>query len=182
MLDFGCRARSTTRCATCWRRSWLRATVRVRNPALSDDTAVLVRSIRALGGQVARERMAMRAGWRASPAAAGGPASHSGGVIQAGNAGAVLRFLLGIGALLPEVRFETDHPGSLGRRPNADLLAALNHLGSPLECARARRIAADHPAWRTARWRRGQRLRRAQLAVRQRAALPRAAACPTGWT
>ena len=41
----------------------------------------------------------------------------------------MLRLLLGIGALLPEVRFETDHPGSLGRRPNADLLAALASLG-----------------------------------------------------
>jgi 3-phosphoshikimate 1-carboxyvinyltransferase len=45
----------------------------------------------------------------------------------------VLRFLLGIGALLPEVRFETDHPGSLGRRPNADLLAALQSLGMTTE-------------------------------------------------
>jgi 3-phosphoshikimate 1-carboxyvinyltransferase len=41
----------------------------------------------------------------------------------------VSRFLLGICALLPEVRFETDHPDSLGTRPNADLLAALAQLG-----------------------------------------------------
>jgi 3-phosphoshikimate 1-carboxyvinyltransferase len=51
------------------------------------------------------------------------------GVLRVGNAGAALRLLLGIGALLPEVRFETDHPGSLGRRPNADLLDALRSLG-----------------------------------------------------
>ncbi len=63
----------------------------------------------------------------------GRPSVPPGGVIQAGNAGAVLRFLLGIGALLPEVRFETDHPGSLGRRPNADLLAALESLGIAVE-------------------------------------------------
>ncbi len=46
-----------------------------------------------------------------------------------GNAGAVLRLLLGLGALLPHVTFETDHPDSLGRRPNADLLDALRSLG-----------------------------------------------------
>jgi len=102
---------------------------RVRNPALSDDTAVLVRAIRALGEQVAWERDGDD-GWSARITGCGGrPSVPPGGVIQAGNAGAVLRFLLGIGALLPEVRFETDHPGSLGRRPNADLLTALESLG-----------------------------------------------------
>src|SRR5262249_49806827 len=102
---------------------------RVRNPALSDDTAALVWAIRTLGGQVAWERDG-EDGWRARGIGAGGRASvPPDGVIQAGNAGAVLRFLLGVGALLPEVRFETDHPGSLGRRPNADLLAALASLG-----------------------------------------------------
>jgi 3-phosphoshikimate 1-carboxyvinyltransferase len=102
---------------------------RVRNPALSDDTAVLVRAIRALGGHVSWERDGDD-GWSARVTGCGGrPSVPPGGVIQAGNAGAVLRFLLGIGALLPEVRFETDHPGSLGRRPNADLLSALASLG-----------------------------------------------------
>jgi 3-phosphoshikimate 1-carboxyvinyltransferase len=102
---------------------------RVRNPALSDDTTVLVHAIRALGGQVAWERDGDES-WIARVTGCGGqPGAPPGGVIQTGNAGAVLRFLLGIGALLPEVRFETDHPGSLGRRPNVDLLAALASLG-----------------------------------------------------
>jgi 3-phosphoshikimate 1-carboxyvinyltransferase len=106
---------------------------RVRNPALSDDTATLVRAIRALGGRVEWEREGAES-WAARVTGCGGrPGDPSGGVIQAGNAGAVLRFLLGIGALLPEVRFETDHPGSLGRRPNADLLAALTSLGITTE-------------------------------------------------
>jgi 3-phosphoshikimate 1-carboxyvinyltransferase len=106
---------------------------RVRNTALSDDTAVLVRAIRALGGQVAWEGDG-DGSWTARATGCGGrPGAPPGGVIQAGNAGAVLRFLLGIGALLPEVRFETDHPGSLGRRPNADLLAALESLGIATE-------------------------------------------------
>ena len=50
-----------------------------------------------------------------------------------GNAGAVLRLLLGLGALLPEVTYTTDHPDSLGRRPNADLLTALASLGIHVE-------------------------------------------------
>jgi 3-phosphoshikimate 1-carboxyvinyltransferase len=105
----------------------------VRNPALSDDTAVLVRAIRALGGRVTWARDSDQ-GWAARVTGCGGrPSVPRGGVIQAGNAGAVLRFLLGIGALLPEVRFETDHPGSLGRRPNADLLTALASLGVETE-------------------------------------------------
>jgi 3-phosphoshikimate 1-carboxyvinyltransferase len=102
---------------------------RVRNPALSDDTAVLMRAIRALGGQVTWEHNGHDS-WAARVTGCGGrPGVPPSGVIQAGNAGAVLRFLLGIGALLPEVRFETDHSGSLGRRPNADLLTALESLG-----------------------------------------------------
>jgi 3-phosphoshikimate 1-carboxyvinyltransferase len=106
---------------------------RVRNPALSDDTAVLVRAIRALGGQVVWERDGAE-DWSARITGCGGrPGAPPGGVIQAGNAGAVLRFLLGIGALLPDIRFETDHPGSLGRRPNADLLAALESIGMRTE-------------------------------------------------
>jgi 3-phosphoshikimate 1-carboxyvinyltransferase len=106
---------------------------RVRNPALSDDTAVLVQAIRALGGHVTWERDGDE-GWAARVTGCGGrPGVPPGGVIQAGNAGAVLRFLIGIGALLPEIRFETDHPGSLGHRPNADLLTALESLGIAVE-------------------------------------------------
>ncbi len=53
--------------------------------------------------------------------------------INVGNAGAVLRLLLGVGALLPEVTFTTDHPQSLGKRPNRELLEALNTLGAVCE-------------------------------------------------
>ena len=58
------------------------------------------------------------------------PPQHT---LAVGNAGAVLRLLLGIGALLPEITLVTDHPDSLGRRPNADLLAALTQLGVQVE-------------------------------------------------
>jgi 3-phosphoshikimate 1-carboxyvinyltransferase len=50
-----------------------------------------------------------------------------------GNAGAVTRLLLGVCAYVPEVRFETNHPESLGKRPNADLLDALRELGLSVE-------------------------------------------------
>jgi len=105
----------------------------VRNPALSDDTAVLVRAIRALGATARWERLEPD-GWQLRVRGTGGRLRvPPGGVIQAGNAGAVLRLLLGLGALLPEVRFETGHPDSLGRRPNADLLDALRSLGVTIE-------------------------------------------------
>lgn len=102
-------------------------------PALSDDTAVLVRAMRALGAEARWERGGDGA-WALRVAGCGGrPARPVDGVIQAGNAGAALRLLLGIGVLLPEVRFETDHPDSLGMRPNADLLSALRALGLTVE-------------------------------------------------
>jgi 3-phosphoshikimate 1-carboxyvinyltransferase len=110
----------------------------VHFPALSDDTAVLVGALRALGAAAEWERDRGDAGDRADwslrvRGTSGRLQTPRGGVIQAGNAGAVLRLLLGIGALLPEVRFETDHPDSLGRRPNAELLAALRSLGIQTE-------------------------------------------------
>src|SRR5579859_1210377 len=94
---------------------------RVRHPARSDDTEVLLAAIRMLGADAA---------WTAPPpdepdsaeaalwvrGCAGQPRLPAGGVLSVGNAGAVLRLLLGIGALLPEVRFETPYPDSLGRR------------------------------------------------------------------
>jgi 3-phosphoshikimate 1-carboxyvinyltransferase len=105
----------------------------VHAPALSDDTAVLVRAMRALGATATWEHDGAD-GWALRVrGCAGRPSRPADGVIQAGNAGAALRLLLGIGALLPEMRFETDHPNSLGRRPNADLLDALRALGSEAE-------------------------------------------------
>lgn len=105
----------------------------VRHPALSDDTAALVRTLRALGATAEWERDGENAWTLRVRGVAGRPTVPPGGVLQVGNAGAVLRLLLGIGALLPAVRFETDHPESLGRRPNADLLDALRALGVSVE-------------------------------------------------
>src|SRR5262249_42752305 len=109
----------------------------VRNPALSDDTLVLTRALRGLGARVewaeslAPDGMAQHA---LVIAGTGGRLQvPSSGVVEVGNAGAVLGLLLGLGALLPEIRFETDHPASLGRRPNAELLHALQALGIQVE-------------------------------------------------
>ncbi len=104
----------------------------MRFPARSEDTAVLVAALRALGARVRWERE--EADWRLRVAGTGGRLqAPPDGVLRMGNAGAVLRLLLGIGALLPELRLTTDHPDSLGRRPNADLLAALESLGIQVE-------------------------------------------------
>jgi 3-phosphoshikimate 1-carboxyvinyltransferase len=103
----------------------------VRDPARSDDTAVLVEAARALGARVEWERSdAAGERWQLRIAGcAGEPQAPPGGVLSLGNAGAVLRLLLGVGALLPAIRFVTPYPASLGERPNADLLAALRQLG-----------------------------------------------------
>ena len=104
----------------------------VRNPARSDDTLVLVQALRALGAAVSEERD--EGDWTLRIIGTAGhlsaPPQHT---LAVGNAGAVLRLLLGIGALLPEITLVTDHPDSLGRRPNADLLAALAQLGVRVE-------------------------------------------------
>ena len=107
----------------------------VRNPARSDDTRVLLHALRALGADVAEEGTDGPDGdWTLRITGTGGRVRQPpGNTLAVGNAGAVLRMLLGIGALLPEITFTTDHPQSLGRRPNADLLAALAQLGIQVE-------------------------------------------------
>lgn len=55
---------------------------------------------------------------------------ESGVTLNPGNAGAVARFLMAAAALTAETRFVTDHPESLGKRPQADLLSALERLGA----------------------------------------------------
>ena len=107
----------------------------VRNPAQSDDTDVLLAVLRALGAEVVEETSPVDSDfWTLCITGTGGrlrtPPDRT---LAVGNAGAVLRLLLGMGALLPEITFVTDHPGSLGRRPNADLLAALAQLGLSAE-------------------------------------------------
>lgn len=104
----------------------------VRAPAISDDTEVLLRACALLGADTGRF---LGQGWNIAIRGTNGILRlppHA--VIDVGNAGAVLRLLLGICAVLPgPVTFVTPYPESLGRRPNADLLQALSQLGVSVE-------------------------------------------------
>src|SRR6266849_2715659 len=103
---------------------------RVVLPARSDDTDALFRGRLSLGAQLSwedeQQRVLRVRGVRL-------PRSNGPVTINVGNAGAVLRLLLGLGALLPEVTFVTDYPQSLGKRPNRELLEALTSLGAVCE-------------------------------------------------
>lgn len=107
---------------------------RIYYPAQSADTDVLLRACTQLGATI---QIAYSSNDRPVLSIQG-----AGGMLQAlphtildvGNAGAVLRLLLGISALSPEtITFTTPYPESLGRRPNGDLLHALNALGAEVE-------------------------------------------------
>ena len=53
--------------------------------------------------------------------------------LNVGNAGAVLRFLMAVAALCPEVTFVNAYPDSLGKRPHDDLIDSLHQLGVEVE-------------------------------------------------
>lgn len=53
--------------------------------------------------------------------------------LNVGNAGAVLRFLMAVAALSPEVTFVNTYPDSLGKRPHDDLIVSLEQLGVEVE-------------------------------------------------
>jgi 3-phosphoshikimate 1-carboxyvinyltransferase len=108
----------------------------VKYPAVSDDTDVLLRACRALGAQI--DEQGQEDGRPILRVKGTGGALHTppGSELSVGNAGAVARLLLGICALSPEaITLTTPYPESLGRRPNADLLAALAQLGVETQSA-----------------------------------------------
>ncbi len=107
----------------------------IHHPARSEDADALVRCLRLLGAGIREEvdddgRHLRVRGFGTRPA--------SPGVLDVGNAGAVSRLLMGVGAMLPEVRFETSFADSLGRRPHDELFAALDQLGARVESAGGR--------------------------------------------
>jgi len=105
----------------------------VHNCATSADAAALKKCLRQLGA-VVRDEAGTGGGVDVKINGVDGrPDLEAGDVINPGNAGAVLRFLIAVGALLPEVTFDTDHKESLGKRPNGDLLEALKQLGCSVE-------------------------------------------------
>jgi len=113
----------------------------IHNVATSEDAAALQRCLCRLGATIELRRRSSEEG---DPHLAGqvdavvkGTSGRfvlqDDGPLNPGNAGAVLRFLLAVCALLPRVTFVTDRPESLGRRPNGDLLEALEQLGCRCE-------------------------------------------------
>ena len=100
---------------------------RIHYPAKSADSDALIRCLVALGATIDEE--VDHEGGRHLRVVGFGRNPQNPGTLNAGNAGAVTRFLMGIAALLSEVRFETDFDHSLGQRPHDDLLLALEQLG-----------------------------------------------------
>ncbi len=95
----------------------------VRNPSNNDDARALIECCCALGAKITeRDNALIIKGFGKHPEIPPEP-------LNPHNAGAVLRFLVGIGALLPAIGFVTDFPDSLGTRPNQPLLDALAQLG-----------------------------------------------------
>lgn len=93
-------------------------------PAESEDSEAMQRCLTALGAQLTTEGESLRVrGFGRHPS--------SPGVLNPGNAGAVLRFLIAVcAATLPQVTFVTEYADSLGKRPQGDLLDALAQLGA----------------------------------------------------
>ncbi len=105
---------------------------RVVFPAQSDDSDALFGGCLALGARLSWDDEQKHV---LHVYGVGRPHAAAAQTIHVGNAGAVLRLLLGVGALLPDVTFVTDHPQSLGRRPNRELIEALMALGVSCEAS-----------------------------------------------
>lgn len=105
----------------------------IGNCANSDDARSMIRCLKGMGAEVAVEEIEVNSTSVGDNLRIKGfgsaPKLQSGTELNVGNAGAVLRVLLGVGSLLPEVTFVTNHPESLGKRPNGDLLDSLTQLG-----------------------------------------------------
>jgi 3-phosphoshikimate 1-carboxyvinyltransferase len=96
----------------------------IHHPAESEDSEAMQRCLVDLGAVLTRDgdRLKVR-GFGRHPL---GP-----GTLNPGNAGAVLRFLIAVcAATVPQVTFVTSYSDSLGKRPQGDLLEALQQLGA----------------------------------------------------
>lgn len=100
----------------------------VQYPATSQDADALLRCLGDLGATITEEidaegdRHLHVRGFGAHPVAAA--------PLNVGNAGAVARLLMGVGALTPRATFETPFPESLGQRPHDELFDGLRQLGA----------------------------------------------------
>ncbi|MCA0753892.1 3-phosphoshikimate 1-carboxyvinyltransferase [Paenibacillus sp. N4] len=95
-------------------------------PAHSEDSDAMRRCIRDLGAVVEEddEKIAIT-GFGRHPK----PVEQ----LDVGNAGAVLRFLMAIASLCPDVTFINRYPDSLGKRPHSDLIDSLTSMGVSIE-------------------------------------------------
>jgi len=95
-------------------------------PAHSEDSDAMRRCIRDLGASVEEdEEKIVITGFGSNPK----PVEQ----LDVGNAGAVLRFLMAIAALCPDVTFINRYPDSLGKRPHSDLIESLTAMGVTIE-------------------------------------------------
>jgi 3-phosphoshikimate 1-carboxyvinyltransferase (EC 2.5.1.19) len=96
---------------------------RVVGVATSEDAEAMLRCLRDWGAgvELVGDDAVIR-GFGARP--------QAGVTLNPGNAGAVARFLMGVAALTSGTTFVTDYPDSLGKRPQGDLLEALERLGA----------------------------------------------------
>lgn len=95
-------------------------------PAHSEDSDAMRRCIRDLGAVIEEdEDKIVITGFGSKPKAVK--------ELNVGNAGAVLRFLMSIAALCPEVTFVNVYPDSLGKRPHDDLIDALQQMDVQVE-------------------------------------------------
>lgn len=91
-------------------------------PAHSEDSDAMRRCIRDLGAVVEEDdKKIVITGFGRHP--------RDVKELNVGNAGAVLRFLMAVAALCPEVTFVNMYPESLGKRPHDDLIDALGQIG-----------------------------------------------------
>lgn len=106
----------------------------VRFPARSDDADAMMRCLEALGAKFhwENETTLRVEGFGGRP--------RNPGRLDPGNAGAVARMLMGVGALLDRVEFVTQYADSLGKRPHGDLLDALEQLGARCQAAEGGRL------------------------------------------
>lgn len=95
-------------------------------PAHSEDSDAMRRCIRDLGAIVEEDEEKITiTGFGRHPK----PVEQ----LDVGNAGAVLRFLMAIAALCPDVTFINRYPDSLGKRPHSDLIESLSAMGVSIE-------------------------------------------------
>jgi 3-phosphoshikimate 1-carboxyvinyltransferase len=98
----------------------------IRFPAHSEDSDAMRRCLKKLGATIVETDDQMQlTGFGKQPQ----PIS----MLDVGNAGAVLRFLLSIASFLPEVTFVNTYPDSLGKRPHDDLIRALESMNIKVE-------------------------------------------------